>query len=248
IVKTRSRPVISKIFVMLRSLQTSDSWPSFVRSRLTPPTRTPSVVESMNVVSLKSTITCLPPCPMTSRSCCLNSGAVYRSTSPASEITKASSPSCSVLMSKFTCAVFPSARSLTTAWWWLTRLTERPDPVPDLRLLGGVEVEGEQPLVGADRNGRLVQRVGRLGEREDRVPVPGRGLDDLLVGADRGVRGGLILDRGLLELGARLGRQCRGDRVLAEGGPELARRRGPERGTEARFLLRDRGELRFAEV
>ena len=42
--------MISKIFVMLRSLQTSESWPSFVRSRLTPPTRTPSVVESMNVV------------------------------------------------------------------------------------------------------------------------------------------------------------------------------------------------------
>ena len=47
---TRSRPVISKIFVMLRSLQTSESWPSFERRRLTPPTRTPSVVESMKVV------------------------------------------------------------------------------------------------------------------------------------------------------------------------------------------------------
>ena len=44
-VNTRSRPVISKIFVMLRSLHTSESWPSFVRRRLTPPTRTPSVVE-----------------------------------------------------------------------------------------------------------------------------------------------------------------------------------------------------------
>jgi len=76
IAKTRSRPVISKIFVMLRSLQTSESWPSFVRRRLTPPTRTPSVVESMNVVFEKSTITCLPPWPITSRSCCLNSGAV----------------------------------------------------------------------------------------------------------------------------------------------------------------------------
>ena len=50
--------MISKILVMLRSLQTSESWPSFVRSRLTPPTSTPSVVESMNVVLLKSTITC----------------------------------------------------------------------------------------------------------------------------------------------------------------------------------------------
>ena len=46
--------MISKIFVMLRSLQTSESWPSFVRSRLTPPTSTPSVVESMNVVDEKS--------------------------------------------------------------------------------------------------------------------------------------------------------------------------------------------------
>ena len=35
---------------MFRSLQTSESWPSFERRRLTPPTRTPSVVESMNVV------------------------------------------------------------------------------------------------------------------------------------------------------------------------------------------------------
>src|SRR5918911_1015855 len=87
---------------MLRSLQTSESCPSFVRKRLTPPTRTPSVVESMNVVFEKSTITWFPPCPITSSSCCLNSGAVYRSTSPASEMTYASSESCSVLMSKFT--------------------------------------------------------------------------------------------------------------------------------------------------
>ena len=42
--------MISKILVMLRSLQTSESWPSFVRRRLTPPTSTPSVVESMKVV------------------------------------------------------------------------------------------------------------------------------------------------------------------------------------------------------
>src|SRR4051812_40439981 len=86
---------------MLRSLQTSDSCPSLVRSRLTPPTRTPSVVESMNVVFVKSTTTCLPPWPITSSSCCLNSGAVYRSTSPASEMTYVSSEMRSVLMSKF---------------------------------------------------------------------------------------------------------------------------------------------------
>src|SRR4051812_1712840 len=86
---------------MFRSLQTSESWPSFERSRLTPPTSTPSVVESMKVVLLKSTTTSLPPWPITSSSCCLNSGAVYRSTSPASEMTYASPLSCSVLMSKF---------------------------------------------------------------------------------------------------------------------------------------------------
>ena len=76
IVKTRSSPVISKIFVMFRSLQTSESWPSFGRSRLTPPTSTPSVVESMKVVFVKSTMTSLAPWAITSRSCCLNSGAV----------------------------------------------------------------------------------------------------------------------------------------------------------------------------
>jgi hypothetical protein len=74
--KTLFKPVISKIFVMLRSLQTSESRPPFGRSRFTPPTSTPRVVESMKVVSLKSTITSLPPRPMTSSSCCLNSGAV----------------------------------------------------------------------------------------------------------------------------------------------------------------------------
>jgi len=86
-VKTRSRPVISKILVMFRSLQTRESWPSFERRRFTPPTSTPSVVESMKVVFVKSTITSFPPWPITSSSCCLNSGAVYRSTSPASEMT-----------------------------------------------------------------------------------------------------------------------------------------------------------------
>ena len=68
--------VISKILVMLRSLHTSDSSPSPVRSRFTPPTSTPSVVESMNVASVKSTITCFAPLPITSSSCALNSGAV----------------------------------------------------------------------------------------------------------------------------------------------------------------------------
>jgi hypothetical protein len=74
--KTLFRPVISKIFVMLRSLHTSASRPPFGRRRLTPPTSTPSVVESMKVVSEKSTTTSLAPWPITSSSCCLNSGAV----------------------------------------------------------------------------------------------------------------------------------------------------------------------------
>src|SRR5438132_8565173 len=161
---------------MLRSLQTSESCPSLVRSRLTPPTSTPRVVESMNVVSLKSTITCLPPCPITSSNCCLNSGAVYRSTSPASEITKASSPSCSVLMSKFifprsslSGRLFPSARSLTPSRG--QALPQRLDPLTDLGLGGRIEVELEQALVRVDRNLRLLQRVGGLGEREERLLV-----------------------------------------------------------------------------
>ena len=57
------------------------------RRRFTPPTSTPRVVESMNVVFVKSTITFLPPFEITSSSCCLNSGAVSRWTSPASEMT-----------------------------------------------------------------------------------------------------------------------------------------------------------------
>src|SRR4029079_4503936 len=175
-VKTRSRPVISKIFVMLRSLHTSDSSPSFVRRRLTPPTRTPRVVESMNVVSVKSTTTCVPPLPITSSSCALNSGAVYRSTSPRSEITSRSPSSCSVLISKFTlvplelsrfCAVSPRRESLT-----LGRRAERLDL---LARVGGVRVvrrELDEELVGGDRGSRVAgvlrclreeQLIGRLG-------------------------------------------------------------------------------------
>ena len=70
IVKTRSSPVISKIFVIFRSLHTSESRPSWARSCHF--TRTPSVVESMNVVSEKSTTTSRRSPPITSSSCCLN--------------------------------------------------------------------------------------------------------------------------------------------------------------------------------
>ena len=55
--------MISKIFVMFRSLQTRESWPSFERSRLTPPTSTPSVVESMNVVLREVDDDVLPALP-----------------------------------------------------------------------------------------------------------------------------------------------------------------------------------------
>src|SRR6266705_2660622 len=233
-VNTRSSPVISKILVMLRSLHTSDSWPSFVRNRLTPPTRTPSVVESMNVVSLKSTITCFPPWPMTSRSCCLNSGAVYRSTSPASEITYASSPNCSVLMSKFivprglwSAGLFPSARSLTPGG-----LPQGLDPCADLRGRGGVELELEQAHVCADRHRRLAQCVRRLGEGKDRLLVVRAQLDDPLVRRN-GRRGrGLVLGGHFLQLGARLGREGGRDRILAEGLSELAAGRRREGGAD----------------
>src|SRR6476620_4162348 len=169
-VKTRSRPVISKIFVMLRSLQTSDSSPSVVRSRLTPPTRTPSVVESMNVVSVKSTTTCFPPLPITSSSCALNSGAVYRSTSPASEITYRSPSSCSVVISKFTlrppellriCAVSPRRESLT--------LGGRAERLDLLARVGRVRIVGrelDECLVRRDRGRGVARVLGRLGEQQ----------------------------------------------------------------------------------
>src|SRR5215204_3546647 len=156
---------------MFRSEQTSESCPSFERSRFTPPTSTPSVVESMKVVFEKSTITFLPPFEITSSSCCLNSGAVYRSTSPASEITYVSSPSCSVLMSKFISS--PGSRrsqgsrsrpggSLTSAGG-RGRL-EHLEP-----LLHGVRTrivrrELQELLVRRDRRSRVVRVLGRLRE------------------------------------------------------------------------------------
>src|SRR5262245_109481 len=170
-VKTRSRPVISKIFVMLRSLHTSESSPSFVRRRFTPPTSTPRVVESMNVVSVKSTITCLPPLPITSRSCALNSGAVYRSTSPTSEITYRSPSSCCVLMSKFTlvppelrCVRAPylrAARSLT-----LRTRGERLDLLLGVGRVRVVRSELDELLVGGDRTRVVACVLGSLGEEQ----------------------------------------------------------------------------------
>src|SRR6476659_1168944 len=169
-VKTRSRPVISKIFVMLRSLQTSDSSPSFVRSRLTPPTRTPSVVESMNVVSVKSTTTCFPPFPITSSSCALNSGAVYRSTSPASEMKYRSPSSFTVLMSKFksrppelsrVCAVSPRRESLT-----LGGRAERLDLLARVRRVRIVRRDLDEGPVRGDRSGGVAGVLGGRGEEQ----------------------------------------------------------------------------------
>src|SRR6185437_14089567 len=157
--------VISKIFVMFRSLQTSESWPSFERSRFTPPTRTPSVVESMKVVLLKSTTTSLPPCPITSSSCCLNSGAVYRSTSPASEMTYASSLSCSVLMSKF---IHSPRLGVGPRCYFFFLLRGRRcrrqllDQLPDLRGARRRGIQHEVLLVRRDRRRRIACRLRGL--------------------------------------------------------------------------------------
>src|SRR5438876_7617156 len=135
---------------MFRSLQTSESRPSCERSRLTPPTSTPSVVESMNVVSEKSTTTSLAPSPITFSRCCLNSGAVYRSTSPASEMTYVPSSTLSVFTSKFICP--PSRGSLTAAEPAGLELVRKERElllrVSDVRIVGG---ELDEAPVGPDR-------------------------------------------------------------------------------------------------
>jgi hypothetical protein len=68
--------VISKILVMFWSVQTSDSEPPVGRRRFTPPTSTPSVVESMNVALERSTTSCFLPSSITCTRRSLNSGAV----------------------------------------------------------------------------------------------------------------------------------------------------------------------------
>src|SRR3954452_12597578 len=117
----------------------------------------------MNVVDEKSTTTCLPPWAITSSSCCLNSGAVYRSTSPASEITYASSRSCSVLMSKFIglprSAANCSGRSLTRGRG--RRSSELLQALLDLRGERIVGRERQEPLV---RDHRLRRRAGGVGD------------------------------------------------------------------------------------
>src|SRR4051812_37126925 len=156
---------------MFRSLQTRESWPSFERRRLTPPTSTPSVVESMNVVSVKSTTTSLPPCPITSSNCCLNSGAVYRSTSPASEMTYDSPPSCSVLMSKFMrppgIGVGPGGILLFLLLCRRGRCRRQLlDQRLDLRRARRAGVQLEVPLVGLDGGRRVSALLRGLRELE----------------------------------------------------------------------------------
>src|SRR5215475_2945748 len=181
---------------MLRSLQTSESWPSFVRSRFTPPTRTPSVVESMNVVSVKSTTTSVPPWPITSSSCCLNSGAVYRSTSPVSEMTYASPLSCSVLMSKFMCGNPPKS----------SIRPRRADPGESIRAAGaaiplaaGLVAAGVDLGLCLGGGLRLLELLDRRLHARDlrRARIE---LDELLPGRDRFLVAAGVLRGGRVQL------------------------------------------------
>src|SRR5215210_5482451 len=191
---------------MFRSLQTRESWPSLVRNRLTPPTSTPSVVESMKVVSLRSTTTSRPPWSITSSSCCLNSGAVYRSTSPAREITYCSSLSFSVLTSKFMFApglahpavaagLMSTARSrnrlsLTGCRRVLRRL-QLLDLLLDDRRARIVRRELDELLVGGDRLRVVAALLGGLRQLELHVRVVRSNVDEPLVCRLR------LLERGL---------------------------------------------------
>src|SRR5215203_353065 len=171
---TRSRPVISKIFVMLRSSQTIESVPLFSRSRLTPLTRTPSVVESMKVVLVKSTTTSSAPLAINSSICDFSSGAVYRSTSPVRAITCLALPTCSVSMLKSTC-VLPEAdgaESLTARHGGRVRgLADCLDLLFDERGGRVVRRKLDELLVRGDGRFRVAGRLGGLPEIELRVRV-----------------------------------------------------------------------------
>src|SRR5262249_50706416 len=156
--------------------------------------------------------TFVAPWAITSSSCCLNSGAVYRSTSPASEMTKTLSESCSVLMSKFMFVVSPRLdgasllvlrtrrRSLRL---WLQLLERR------LRL--------GRLFVCGDRRGRVARALRDLGEPELRRHVFRVELRELLVDAHR-----VALEREDPRVGAPRGRADDGgdrglDRVRLRG-------------------------------
>src|SRR5438132_11329244 len=196
----------------------------------------------MKVVSLKSTTTSLPPCPITSSSCCLNSGAVYRSTSPASEMTYAPFPSCSVLMSKFNAcpercggSAFPAARSLTAALF--EGCPERRDLRADPRLGSRVPLDLQKRQVGRERHLVVPEVLGRLRQVEIGV-LSGPDLGELLEGRNRLGRSRRVLRRRLLDARGDLRAHRLGDRILTQGLAELARGGRPEgRAGEGRLLL-----------
>src|SRR5690349_17244308 len=73
------------VFSIAGLVQTITSRPPWRRSRRCAPIRTPSEEESMNVVAVRSTTTCVRPSSMGAETRCLNSGAVKRSISPATD-------------------------------------------------------------------------------------------------------------------------------------------------------------------
>src|SRR3954469_11476574 len=85
--KIWSSPVISNVLAMFSSTLTIVSLPSRERNRLTAPIRTPSAVESRNVVSVRSTTMRLWPDSIASARADLSSGAVKRSISPRTATT-----------------------------------------------------------------------------------------------------------------------------------------------------------------
>src|SRR6266511_2328077 len=119
-------------------------------------------------------------------------------------------------------------------------------PPADLRGCGGIQVELQEPLVCADRHRRLLERVRRLSQREQRLLVRPN-FDDQLVGRDRLGGRGLVLHRRLLQLRARLAGEGSHDRVLAESLTELVGGGGSKRGADACVLLRKGRELSLAE-
>src|SRR4051794_12101889 len=86
-VNTLSRPVMRNVLTMASLEHTMTSAPSSRRSRRCAPIRTPREDESMKVVSVRSTTTCVRPSSIGADTRCLNSGAVKRSISPATDTT-----------------------------------------------------------------------------------------------------------------------------------------------------------------
>src|SRR5215813_3157280 len=145
-------------------------------------------------------------------------------------------------MSKFIVpGLFPSARSLT-----LTAGLQCLDARPDLGLRARIQVELQQPLVGADGGRGLVEGVGGLRESEQRLLVLRLELGDLLVRRDRPARGGLVPRDGSLVDAARLRRRGRCEGVLPDRLAKLARRR-EKLATRPDLRHLQLGELRLLE-